>query len=64
MTRAHVEKLEWFSLTSEDGTEYVRMAAGNWGQWMGESLEIVQCAEENALLEALFQSLNATLLPP
>lgn len=49
-----IEKLDWYEMTL-DGSEYVRFCATNWGEWMGESLEIVQDSDETAKLEASFQ---------
>lgn len=45
----------WRRCLADDGEEYVRFAAENWGRWMGESLEIVNNCQEVAELELAFK---------
>lgn len=56
MNQPRIEKLEYYQLTEEDGTTWVRLGRMNWACWMGESLEIENDPGQAAILEALFQT--------
>lgn len=49
-----IEKLDWWEMTMDDGSRYVRFGPNDWGLWMGESLEIEQFIDE--CLERIFQA--------
>lgn len=51
------------TVVTEDGTEYIRFSADNWGEWMGESLELegsLGCVKQ---LEPAYQDFMRALPP-
>ena len=40
--------------TADGGTRYVRFTPGSWALWQGESLELLQDADEIRALEAAY----------